>query len=500
MSIVAGMSGGARSGCVALAERGKLVGACAQERVTRVRSGRRADLGAPVEALDLMLQRMGRRREDVGRYIVAESCGDVPVARPVERIDHHFAHACTAYLTSPFTSAAIVVCDHHTAALTVWVGQGPAITPVDWPWVGPGFAAVFSGFARALGFGSEAGDRQMEALGRLRPDSRDAQLDGMLTLRADGIEVDPGLERWVADRLAGDHDPGSVRRADLAAALQGRLGELLLSFLQEVQRRTGAEHLCLGGGFFYHSSMNTLVKGAGLFSHVFIPMDPGNAGLAVGATLHALGRGPASVSPFLGPSYSPQETKEVLDNCKLQYSWESEEGAVAAAVRALREGRLVAWFDGGMEWGPRALGARSILANPQAPYVLENLNHFLKRRKPWRGYALSGLEEAVAGYFDGPAIAPFMECDYRPRDRDLFKHALPSPEAAVRVHTVASDGPPRFRRLLEAMGEATGLPFVINTSFNGFHEPIVCSPRDAVRVFYGSGLDLLVMNQFLLRK
>jgi carbamoyltransferase len=154
-----------------------------------------------------------------------------------------------------------------------------------------------------------------------------------------------------------------------------------------------------------------------------------------------------------------------------------------------------------MEWGPRALGARCILANPTAPYVLENLNRFLKRRDPWRGYALSGLHESLATHFEGPESAPFMECDYRPRDVARFREALPSADAAVRVHSVsAADGLPHFRRLLEAFGEATGLPFLINTSFNGFHEPIVCSPRDAVRVFYGTGLDVLVVNQFVLRK
>jgi carbamoyltransferase len=153
-----------------------------------------------------------------------------------------------------------------------------------------------------------------------------------------------------------------------------------------------------------------------------------------------------------------------------------------------------------MEWGPRALGARCILANPFAPYVLENLNHFLKRRAPWRGYAISGLEHAVGEHFDGPARAPFMESDYRPRDAKRFANVLPSPNAAIRVQTVGREAQPRFRRLLDAFGAATGLPFLVNTSFNGFHEPIVCSPRDAVRVFYGSGLDLLVLDQFVLRK
>ncbi|MEZ5287602.1 MAG: carbamoyltransferase C-terminal domain-containing protein [Vicinamibacterales bacterium] len=155
---------------------------------------------------------------------------------------------------------------------------------------------------------------------------------------------------------------------------------------------------------------------------------------------------------------------------------ESEEGAVQAAVRALAEGRLVGWFDGAMEWGPRALGARSILANPMAPYVLENLNRFLKHREPWHGYALSGLEAAVTEHFDGPPSAPFMECDYRPRDAARFRHVLPWPEAAARADRGAGRSLPRFHRLPEAFGEVTGLPFLVNTSFNGFHEPTVCNP------------------------
>jgi carbamoyltransferase len=246
--------------------------------------------------------------------------------------------------------------------------------------------------------------------------------------------------------------------------------------------------------------MTTRAKQSGLFDRVFVPVDPGDGGLAVGAALHGLGAAPALTSPFLGPAYSAEEIKEVLANCKLQYEWESDEGGVQAAVAALMAGRMVGWFDGAMEWGPRALGARSILASPFSPYVLENLNRFLKHREAWRGYSLSGLAADVHAHFDGPDAAPYMECDYRPRDPERFRHVLPSPGAALRLQTVVADAPPRFRRLLEAFGEASGLPFLVNTSFNGFHEPIVCNPRDAVRVFYGSGLDVLVMPPFVLRK
>jgi carbamoyltransferase len=178
----------------------------------------------------------------------------------------------------------------------------------------------------------------------------------------------------------------------------------------------------------------------------------------------------------------------------------SEPDTTAVAVDALRRGQLVGWFDGPMEWGPRALGGRSIVASPFAPYVLENLNRFLKHRDPWRGYALSGLQEAVAREFAGPRGAPFMESDYVPIDRDRFRHVLPGPNAAIRIHTVGPEAPRRFASLLAAFGEATGAPFLVNTSFNGFLEPLVCSPRDAVRVFYGTGLDMLVFDGFVITK
>ncbi len=498
---VAGLNGGARDGAAAVAEGPRLVGVCAQERVTRVR-GMAGAAGLPTDALDLLLSRGGHARRDVDEYVVVDGAGEglPPGIAPVTALGHHHAHAGTAYLTSPFTSAAIVICDADAPGTSVWLGSESTVTRVEWPATGPGFAPAYARVAAGLGFHTAAAGQRLEALARLEPEARDARVDALFEWRDGVLAVDPDLESRLEAWAGGGDDHGTLTRARLAASAQGRLADLLLELLRGVQQHLGVDRLCVGGTLFHRSFINTRVKRAGIFADVFVPIDPGNSGLAVGAALSALGTAPAPVSPFLGPSYSAEEVKAVLDNCKLNYSWESEGGVIAATVQALRAGHLVGWFDGGMEWGPRALGARSILASPTQPYVLENLNHFLKKREPWRGYALAGTEAAVAEHFDGPERAPFMECDYLPRDPARFRHALPAAGATVRVQTVAADGRPRFAHLLDAVGADSGLPFVVNTSFNGFHEPIVCSPRDAVRVFYGSGLDLLVMNQFVLRK
>ena len=499
--LIAGISGGARNGAVALADARGLRSVCSQERVTRVRGAGLNPGGLPDEAMDLLLRQLGRSRADITRFVVADNPGGQRPDPSFEFIEHHLAHACTAYLTSSFTRAAIVVCDHESPGLSVYVGDGATIRQVDVPNTGASFAASYTRLSSAFGFPAPSSDQQFEALARLHNGGRDSDADRLLRRTDGALIVDPELERRIESRLPADRGADGDVRASLAAAFQQRLGELFVEFLSEVRAAVGAQRLCVGGSFFYHSSINTLIAQSGLFDEVFVPIDPGNSGLAVGAARQAMNAAPSLTTPFLGPCYSPDEIKQTLDNCKLHYEWESEDGAIGTAVKALQQGYLVGWFDGSMEWGHRALGARCILANPMAPYVLENLNRFLKRREPWRGYAFSALQESVADYFSGPPAARFMEYDYRPLQPVALAHVLPSSGAAIRLHTVDHDSsPPRFRRLLEAFRDATGTPFLVNTSFNGFHEPIVCGPRDAIRVFYGTGLDTLVLDRFVLGK
>jgi len=496
MSVYVGLAGARRNGCVALCNGTEILGVCEQERITRMRGAGFGETGLPEEALDELLRRSGLTRSEVTGFVLAE---DLETAEPrVVRLNHHFAHACSAFLPSPFDSATIVVCDDESPQVSLWDGDRNTITQIEWPWRGAGFATVYSQFARALGFGAGGHEPRMEALARLDPTYRDTRATQLCRLEPDELRLAPDwlaqVESWIG--------PGTLcDRVAVAAAFQSRIGDLLVEFLAEIKRRAPARRaLCVGGTLFSNSYFNSLVKRHDTFDETFIPINPGNAGLSVGAALHASGQVRETITPFLGPSYSAEEIKATLDNCKLTYRWASETDILETAVRALQDGRLVGWFDGPMEWGPRALGARSIVASPFAPYVLNNLNQFLKRRDMWRGYALSGLDSAVHEHFDGPDSSPYMECDYAPKDRTTFRHVLPGAEAWVRIHTVGPDSPPRFEALLRAFGEASGIPILVNTSFNGIREPIVCSPNDAVRVFFSSGVDVLILGDFIVCK
>lgn len=494
--LTVGLGGVTQHGCVALSRQGHLLGICRQERISRVRNEGFAPSGLPDGALDALLQHEQVDRHSIGRVVAAEPM-PLGVSMPVDEMDHQHGHAAAAYLSSPFATATIVVCDRATPALTVWKGTNASLTQVEWPWSGPGLADVYAECAALFDSDPVASGQRFEALARLAPVQTTDAVKHLFSTDGHSV-VRPGNWKLEVERLcAGSRPPES---APIAASLQQRLVELALELISRIHAAEPNDHLCLGGSLFHHSAINTAIDQSGPFKRVFVPIDPGNAGLAVGTALHAEGNRPKLVSPFLGPDYSPDDIKSTLDNCKLSYSWESEDAVVGRVVEALRRGLLVGWFEGQMEWGPRALGSRSIVANPFSPYVLENLNRFLKRREPWRGYALVGEEASVREYFEGPASAPYMEHDFRAREPRQFESALPWPTAAVRIQTVNDATPPRFRRLLKAFGDATGLPFLINTSFNAFREPIVCSPRDAVRVYYGCGLDLLAVERFVLAK
>ncbi len=506
MSVIIGIAGAARNAAAALCDGGRIVAVCEQERVTRTRRAGLRSSQLPVEAVETVLRLGGRTIADVSKYAVAEQAIDLPdvPVELIERVDHHRGHAATAFFTSPFPDAVVLVCDRHgLPELSVWQGTEAAVTPLPFPWNGPAFAAVYARAAERFGFAPLGDEHRLQALAHVADGGSERPLS-LIAYQGDRLELSPRFRESIAS-LPGRSGSGTLADAARAAAgVQQAIGEVLLQLVQDVRNRFGGRRLCVGGGLFYNSYFNTLLAQSDLFEQTFVPVNPGNAGVAVGAALEVAGpeRTPgrsAALSPFLGPGFTAGEIKATLDNCKLLYDHVHDGQVIGRTATAISQGKLVGWFQGRMEWGPRALGNRSILASPLSPYVLENLNVFLKQRDPHRSYSVSICEEDLPRYFRGPATSRFMEYEYEVVDTDVLPALLPLSARRLRVQTVPESAG-SFHTLIKAFGQLTGVPILVNTSFNGFNEPIVCTPRDAVRVFYGTGLDMMVIGNFLLQK
>ena len=503
MAVIIGLAGASRNGAVAVCDEGRVVGICEHERVTRTRREALTPGRLPMQTLGTILRIGSYSDADVETYAVAEPSITLPADLRVEYLDHHLAHAATAFYTSQFAHATIVACDRSgDPELTVWLGDERGIRPANFGWRGTGFATLYSRAAEAMGLGVD-GEARLEALARVGGQERHENVP-RIGWRGDGVDVPASFQAAVTDAVLADGTrAGAVQSAGVAAEVQRQIGEALLQAVTSIKRECGGTNLCLAGGLFYNSYFNTLLARSDLYSNTFVPANPGNAGVAIGAALLAsqrpIHRQPCSTSPFLGPGFTPEEIKATLDNCKLSYDYLSNGRLLDQTTAALVKGELVGWFHGRMEWGVRALGNRSILASPTAPYVLENLNRFLKQRDPHRTYSVAVCAEDASRFFCGPPASPLMEYEYEVLDRVLFRHLLPDNATRLRVQTVdASAG--AFYDLLRAFGDLTGVPVLVNTSFNGFNEPIVCHPRDAVRVFYGTGLDMAVLDSLVLRK
>jgi carbamoyltransferase len=500
-ALTVGISGFKRDATVAICRGGSLAAVCQQERVTRVRQVGVQAGGFPEAALDTALQSAGANAADISQFVVGESDLE-PVCQGVVRaVDHHYAHAAASFLTSGFRDATVVVCDTHGAPdVSVWLGSGSSLSRLDVPWRGPGFARVYSHLSRLLGFPSGA-EPVVESIGRLCSGSDTGNAGDLLSYDDGALSVASGFDQYVEHARR----DGLTAISAVVNSVQRRLTELLIAFLLQAADASGVPNLCVSGGLFFNTYFNAAIRQTEHFSRVHIPINPGNGGVAAGAALAGDREiaAPAAQfnpsSPFLGPEFSNEHIKAVLDNCKLSYSFLEDWQLLPRCVDSLARGELVGWFRGRMEWGARALGNRSILASPLAPHALENLNRFLKRRAAYRTYGLVVAEMDRERFFAGPSSSPYMECEFTFRDPDRFAAAVPPGVSRIRVQTLTSE-PSLLRQLIDAFGQRTGTPALINTSFNGFHEPIVCSPRDAVRVFYGSGLDMLVIGNFVLRK
>jgi carbamoyltransferase len=433
-------------------------------------------------------------------------------------VEHHHAHAASAYYASGFNSASVLSVDRagDFRSAVLFRGEQTQLTPTRELYFPDSLGDLFNRVTEMLGYEPRADEHKVQWMSA---SGKAAYLDVFRKILHANHESSnwPKLERgyFDADRLTQGgfsarfyeetgipaKEPLSQQtKADLACSLQTAMEETVSAMAP------AGENLCIAGGLALNA---LLVQALELhFPNVFVQPVAGNAGTALGAALHAWhnfygGTDRVSFETLcLGPSYRPAQVKEVLENCKLRFRLLATEGdLIAKAIEALSDNKIVAWMQGRMEFGPRALGNRSILASPQNPYSTENLNVYIKHRESHRKFAASVPEEYAPEYFEVGPNARFLATvgTVRPKHRKMFTAALLSGDL-IRVHTVRKEENPLYHALLTAAGNATGLPVLYNTSFNLFGDPLVCTPRDAVRSFYSSGIDALFVGSFYLEK
>ncbi len=429
-------------------------------------------------------------------------------------VEHHAAHAASAYYPSPFDDATVLTLDRDGdfRSAARWRAQGNQLQLEKDLYYPDSLGDLYSRVTELLGFKAGSDEHKVQWLSTADSGEQFLPLFEEILGSSDWPSMNRtffdsdrlsqgGFSEKFYSRLAledGAEIPEKLR-APLASGLQRAIEHVVL-------RMAGpGKNLCMAGGL----AMNALLISAlEKTKQVFVQPAAGNAGTALGAVFYAWNnvfgqKKRASLNDLcLGPGATAEQVKQVLENCKLRFQYlMTTEELLDRAVRDLNGEKIIAWMQGRMEFGPRALGNRSILASPLNPYSTENLNIYIKHRESFRKFAASVPEEMASEYFEAGPNARYLATVGRVRApyRTTFEGAVLA-EDAVRVHLVRRDDNPLFHQLLLAAGKATGLPVLYNTSFNLFGDPLVCTPRDAVRSFYSSGIDALYVGNFVVEK
>jgi carbamoyltransferase len=463
--------------------------------------------------------------------------------------EHHLSHAASAFYPSPFNEALVLTMDGvgEWATTSVALGRGNHLEIIKEIYFPHSLGLLYSAFTYYTGFKVNSGEYKLMGLAPYgEPKYVDAILKNLIDLKDDGsfrlnisfFEYCTGLRMTNGqfDRLFGGpaRKPEELltqRHMDIAASIQAVLNEIILRMTRSLARETGARNLCLAGGVALNCVANGKVLQDRIFDGLWIQPAAGDAGGALGAALAAyhmykgqprqVKSGDSMKGAFLGPSYSQQETEERLRRMGARFTVLEEDTLLKACVDALEQGKALGWSQGKMEFGPRALGGRSILGDPRSPTMQSVLNLKVKYRESFRPFAPSVLREDVAEWFDLNADSPYMLIiadvleEHRramtEQEQRLFGIAkLNVPRSSIpavthvdysaRIQTVHRESNPRYHKLISLFKERTGCPVVVNTSFNVRGEPIVCTPEDAFRCFMGTEIETLAVGNCFLRK
>lgn len=471
---------------------------------------------------------------------------------PVLFTEHHESHAASAFYPSPFQSAAILSVDGvgEWATTSAWVGSGHDLTPL-WEISFPhSLGLLYSAFTYFTGFKVNSGEYKVMGLAPYgKPRYAKAILDNLIDVKPDGtfrlnmeffnyctgLTMTNGRFETLFDGPPRKPEsPLSQREMDLARSVQDVTEEIMLRLATALHRETKEENLCLAGGVALNCVANGRILREGPFKRVWIQPAAGDAGGALGAALtawHRLEGGSRSRDngsstdvmrgSYLGPSFSNERIRLFLDKIKAPYEQLEDDAFYARVAQHLAEEKVVGWLHGRMEFGPRALGGRSILGDPRSPKMQSVMNLKIKYRESFRPFAPSVLRERVADYFEMNTDSPYMllvapVCERRRNaltaDQESLwgidllnvpKSDIPAVthvDYSARIQTVHKETNPAYHRLIKAFEEKTGCGVVVNTSFNVRGEPIVCTPEDAYRCFMRTEMDVLVLENCVLEK
>lgn len=487
-------------------------------RANRLAYARRIAGRRPRKALQALSSGRRKRRQREGKLAPTLRALGVDSGRTeIEHVEHHLAHAAASVHASGFRDCAVASLDgvgELTTCLfgSVRDGRIETLREIQRP---DSLGLFYAAVTDYLGFEVNDGEYKVMGMAPYGDPSR-ADLSDLLTWRDGDLRLDldylwsPKAKRWRRDRTFGRklvERFGPPREGDevdepyvhIAAAAQKLLEEAAIHL---VEHHLGAElersrRLCLTGGVALNVVLNRRLMKHPLVDEVFVPPSPGDAGTSLGAATYASARRGEPVPPlahaYWGPSWSGDAIAGELDELRIPY--ERLEDPAARAAELLAEGEIVAWFQGRMEWGPRALGNRSILGHPGRRGTADDINARIKYRERWRPFCPSVLEEHAREFLGSKHPSPFMTLsfDLPPASRERAPEVV-HVDGTARPQVVSRAANPRYHRLLQEFERRTGLPCVINTSLNRRGEPMVCSPRDALAMFYGSGLEHLVLE------
>jgi carbamoyltransferase len=469
------------------------------------------------------------------KTVLAESLqtGESDLSMPFHNLEHHQAHMASAFLVSPFQEAAVLSIDGFGDLCSTMLGYGSGerveeIGSVLFP---HSLGLFYTSISQYLGFekygdeGKVMGlapygepryiDKMMEIVQPANNKAFELNLD-YFTHHISGVEMSwdegtPYIGRVYSDKMCELFGPARLpegeitdHHRDVAASLQKCLEYHLFRILNDLHERTGSANLCMAGGVAYNSVANGLIRQNTRFREIFIQPAAGDSGTALGVAFHiwnALLRNPRNYTmrdAYLGPENTEQDLGQALRSFGAHY--ERYDDIEERAADLLASGKIVGWFQGRMEFGPRALGNRSILADPRQEQIKDVLNLRIKHRESFRPFAPSILEEYVDEYFENSFESPFMLMVFKVRPEQRPKiPATKHVDQTGRVQSVSKSVNPRFWNLIEAFRRRTGIPLLLNTSFNE-NEPIVCSPQDALHCFANTKMDALVLGNFLLSR